>query len=78
MTVEVTLARTVDVSAPVAPQLANAAFVPLTPASPRRPGALCSRTVGVPRPYPQRLKVALHRRFHWFQLPVAAGRVGAV
>jgi hypothetical protein len=51
VSVEVTSARAwVGVSAPVAPQLANTALPHLTPASPRRPGAICSRTEGVPGP----------------------------
>jgi Domain of unknown function (DUF4158) len=51
VSVEGTSARAcVGVSAPVAPQLANTALPHLTPASPRRPGAICSRTEGVPGP----------------------------
>ena len=51
MSVEGTSARAwVGVSAAVAPQLANTALPHLTPASPRRPGAICSRTEGVPGP----------------------------
>jgi hypothetical protein len=38
--------------------------------SPRRPGAICSRTNGVPRPYLQRSISMCYRRFEQFQLTV--------
>gem|GEM_PF-7010479 len=42
----------------------------LTPASPRRLGAICSRTEGVPEPYWKRPNMLSCRRYALFQLTV--------
>ena len=60
----------------ISPRVANAEPNRLTPASPRRLGAICSRTKGVPKPYRQRSDSLPCRRNGSIQLIVPAGRRG--
>jgi hypothetical protein len=72
VSVEGTSARAwVGVSAPVAPQLVNTALPHLTPASPRRLGAIHSRTVAVLGSYRQRPNLLSDRGYGANQLTVS-------
>jgi hypothetical protein len=66
----------VVVSPHTRPCVANTGPPLLTPASPRRPGAICSRTEGVPELYRRRPDSMCCRRFDASGRTVSAGRLG--
>ena len=68
----------VGVSAAVAPQIANTGPAHLAPASPRRPGAICSRTDDVPGPYRKRADLLSCRRSDVSEQTISPGRATRV